>query len=133
MAAAALGAFVMLEFTTSQPLVNLRLLGWREVPVDSRVLGPTSAAGEPWFFQQLLVPDPHLSSDDLERLLYCARKIIENRLDVYAASCSSRVLIYKGMLTSLQLRNYFDDLRDPSLVSAIAVVHSRFSTNVLPR
>ncbi len=106
---------------------------WRQVPVDSSVLGPTSAAGEPRFLQQLLVPDTELSSDDLERSLYCARKIIENRHDVYASSCSSRVLIYKGMLSAPQLRRYFPDLTDERFTTAIAVVHSRFSTNVLPR
>ena len=70
---------------------------------------------------------------DLERALYCARKVIEHSHDVYASSCSSQVLIYKGMLTAPQLRRYFGDLGDERLGSAIAVVHSRFSTNVLPR
>ena len=113
--------------------LGLTSRSWRPVPVDSRVLGPTSAAGEPAFFQQLLVPERGLSGDELERVLYCARKIIENRHDVYAASCSSRVVIYKGMLSAPQLRRYFADLTDERFTTAIAVVHSRFSTNVLPR
>src|ERR1700722_19425887 len=113
--------------------VGLTSLGWREVPVDSTVLGPTSLASEPQFAQQLigcseLSPAPHL-----ERALYCARKVIEHTIDVYASSCSPHVLIYKGMLTAPQLRHYFDDLRDERFTTAIAVVHSRFSTNVLPR
>src|SRR5665213_3979750 len=110
---------------------GLSSAGWRDVPVDSTLLGPTSGASEPRFVQQLIVsPTP---ADDLERRLYCARKILEHTHDVYAASCSANVLIYKGMLSSPQLRLYFDDLRDERLASAIAVVHSRFSTNTLPR
>jgi len=114
-------------------LVSLGLAsaGWRDVPVDSTLLGPTSSASEPRFVQQLIVSPA--AGDDLERRLYCARKILEHTHDVYAASCSSNVLIYKGMLSSPQLRQYFDDLRDERLASAIAVVHSRFSTNTLPR
>ncbi len=113
--------------------VGLASLEWRRVPVDSSILGATSRASEPRFFQQLIAPAPNRDDVDLERALYCARKVIEHRHDVYASSCSSKVLIYKGMLSSPQLRLYFDDLRDERLTSAIAVVHSRFSTNVLPR
>ena len=114
-------------------MVGLRSAGWRVVPVDSTLLGPTSSASEPVFVQQLIVSNGSAPLRDLERALFCARKVIEHRLDVYASSCSSRVLIYKGMLSSPQLRLYFADLRDERLKSAIAVVHSRFSTNVLPR
>ena len=110
--------------------LGLATLAWRDVPVDSSLLGPTSAASEPRFVQQLVVGD---AGGDLERAMYCARKVVEHELDVYAASCSPHVLIYKGMLSSPQLRAYFADLRDQGLTSAIAVVHSRFSTNVLPR
>jgi glutamate synthase (NADPH) large chain len=113
--------------------VGLTTRAWREVPVDSSILGPTSRASEPLFIQQLVVRVNETDEFDLERALFCARKIIEHRLDVYAASCSSKVLIYKGMLSSPQLRLYFKDLSDDRLTSAIAVVHSRFSTNVLPR
>src|SRR5665213_460000 len=113
--------------------VELASLAWRAVPVDSSILGPTSKASEPLFLQQLIVKSDSKSDIDLERSLYCARKVIEHTLEIYAASCSSQVLIYKGMLTSPQLRLYFDDLTDARLTSAIAVVHSRFSTNVLPR
>ena len=113
--------------------VGLRSLAWRPVPVDSTLLGPTSAASEPLFAQQLIAPSSAMTSEELERALFCARKVIEHTIDVYAASCSANVLIYKGMLSSPQLRQYFDDLRDERLASAIAVVHSRFSTNVLPR
>ncbi len=113
--------------------VGLRATGWRVVPVDSTILGSTSGASEPLFVQQLITRHPDSPGVHLERALYCARKVLEHWLPIYAASCSSNVLIYKGMLTAPQLRNYFLDLRDPRLTSAIAVVHSRFSTNVLPR
>ena len=111
--------------------VGLRSAGWRPVPVDSSLLGPTSASSEPRFVMELIVAE----GDDvhLERALFSARKVIEHSSDLYAASCSAHVLIYKGMLSAPQLRNYFADLRDERLTSAIAVVHSRFSTNTLPR
>ncbi len=113
--------------------VGLVSVGWRPVPVHSEVLGPTSRASEPRFVQQLLVRSRSNPAPDLERALYCARKVIEHSADVYASSCSSNVLIYKGMLTAPQLRQYFGDFGDERMRSAIAVVHSRFSTNVLPR
>ncbi len=124
-----------LQATISRVLgeLGLRSAGWRVVPVDSSILGPTSSASEPVFVQQLIVRDAPTTAPALEAALFCARKILEHRLDIYASSCSSRVLIYKGMLSSPQLRQYFADLRDERLTSAIAVVHSRFSTNVLPR
>ena len=113
--------------------VGLASLGWRAVPVDSSVLGPTSSASEPISSSSSSRRTPTNPAPDLERALYCARKVIEHTVDVYASSCSPHVLIYKGMLTAPQLRQYFNDLRDERLTSAIAVVHSRFSTNVLPR
>jgi glutamate synthase (NADPH/NADH) large chain len=113
--------------------VGLVSLGWRDVPVDSSLLGPSSFAAEPFFAQQLIAASASNPAPDLERALYCARKVIEHTIDIYAASCSSTVLIYKGMLTAPQLRHYFADLGDERLTSAIAVVHSRFSTNTLPR
>ena len=113
--------------------VGLTSLGWRDVPVDSSMLGATSRASEPHFVQQLIGLRSRDPACDLERALYCARKVIEHTIEIYASSCSPHVLIYKGMLTSPQLRQYFNDLRDERLSSAIAVVHSRFSTNVLPR
>jgi glutamate synthase (NADPH/NADH) large chain len=113
--------------------VGLVSLAWRDVPVESGLLGPSSSATEPHFEQQLIACEANAVVPNLERALYCARKVIEHRLDVYASSCSSNVLIYKGMLSSPQLRQYFTDLRDERMASAIAVVHSRFSTNTLPR
>ncbi|MFI5036537.1 MAG: glutamate synthase large subunit, partial [Acidimicrobiales bacterium] len=113
--------------------VGLRSAGWRPVAVDSALLGRAAALGEPDFIQEVVVGERPMAPEELERALFCARKLIEHETSLYAASCSSRVLIYKGMLTAPQLRHYFTDLDDPALASAIAVVHSRFSTNVLPR
>jgi len=113
--------------------VGLASAGWRDVPVVSSLLGPTSAASEPFFVQQLLVPTSDGAKANLEGALFAARKVIEHTLNIYASSVSSNVLIYKGMLSSPQVRQYFDDLRNEHLETAIAIVHSRFSTNVLPR
>ena len=113
--------------------VGLRQLGWRDVPVDSsapgRDVGRVRAA---------LRPATDRRATRRRRRTWSARCTARERcsnttLDVYASSCSPHVLIYKGMLSSPQLRQYFADLRDERLTSAIAVVHSRFSTNVLPR
>ena len=111
--------------------VGLTTLGWRVVPVDSTLLGPTSAASEPTFVQQLVAPSP--DNANVQLALYSARKLAEREDGIYASSFSTSQLIYKGMLSSPQLRLYFDDLRNEELRSAIAVVHSRFSTNVMPR
>ena len=83
------------------------------MPVDSSLLGRAAAAGEPDFVQELIVAPPGTAPPTTwNGALFCARKLIEHASDVYAASCSSRVLIYKGMLTAPQLRQYFADLRD---------------------
>ena len=112
--------------------VGLTTLAWRDVPADSSILGPTSAASEPAFVQQIVSLGGGATAA-LDSALFAARRLAEHSHPVYASSCSSSVLIYKGMLSSPQLRQYFDDLRDERLSAAIAVVHSRFSTNVLPR
>jgi glutamate synthase (NADPH/NADH) large chain len=114
-------------------------LGFREVPRDSSVLGEISLAAEPLIRQVLLGAD--MPRAKLERELYIIRKRAENRIRVsgirgrnafYIPSLSTKVLVYKGMLTSLQLGEYFTDLSDERLQSGIAMVHSRFSTNTFP-
>ena len=124
-------ADIRVAIETQFAALGLTTLAWRDVPVDSAILGPTSSATEPYFAQQLVTTTD--SSVHLERAMFSARKIVEHRHNVYASSCAPNVLIYKGMLSSPQLRSYFDDLRDERLAAAIAVVHSRFSTNVMPR
>ena len=118
---------------------GLTLMASRNVPVDSSILGADAAATEPRFLQIFIT-----GCDDrqrLEELLYVVRKRIEFKLEnsdirdrrsCYIASLSTRTIVYKGMLSSRQLRHYFTDLQSPYFSSAIALVHSRFSTNTFP-
>jgi len=113
---------------------GLEVLGWRDVPVDPEgaEVGTTALGCMP-FMSQLFVaaPDHKLAGIDLDRRVYPARKRVE-RTGVYFPSLSSRTMVYKGMLTTMQLPQYFPDVRDDRCVSAIAIVHSRFSTNTFP-
>lgn len=126
-------------------LVNLikeegvNLIGFREVPRNNSIIGEISKAAEPEIVQILVGAD--IPQADLERKLYIIRKRAENIIrnsDIeqksffYIPSLSTKVLVYKGMLTSNQLGEYFLDLNDERLQSAIALVHSRFSTNTFP-
>ncbi|UDY22440.1 glutamate synthase large subunit [Nocardioides sp. Kera G14] len=112
---------------------GLDVLGWRSVPVDPATLGPTALAVMPTF-EQLFVASSgsRRTGLALERLAFCLRRRVEAETDTYFPSLSSRTLIYKGMLTTSQLAEVFPDLRDERIASAIAVVHSRFSTNTFP-
>nr|WP_216653477.1 glutamate synthase large subunit [Nocardioides sp. zg-DK7169] len=112
---------------------GLEVLGWREVPVDPSSLGSTARAVMPTFSQLFVAArGARLSGLGLERLAFCLRKRAERETDVYFPSLSSRTLVYKGMLTPVQLDEVFPDLRDERMASAVAVVHSRFSTNTFP-
>jgi glutamate synthase (NADPH/NADH) large chain len=115
------------------------LIGFRDVPRNNSVIGEISRAAEPEITQILLGSD--IPQEDLERKLYIIRKRTENIIRkselkqksfFYIPSLSTKVLVYKGMLTSMQLEEYFLDLVDERLQSAIALVHSRFSTNTFP-
>ena len=112
------------------------VLCWRRVPVNASGLGATAAGVEPLIEQIILVeegPDQATSPLELDRRLFPLRKQIEHALDeVYLPSLSARTIVYKGMLTSGQVREYFLDLSDPALASAVGLVHSRFSTNTFP-
>jgi glutamate synthase domain-containing protein 2/glutamate synthase domain-containing protein 1/glutamate synthase domain-containing protein 3 len=112
---------------------GLTVLGWRELPVDPDGAGVgATALGCMPYMAQLFVSSPQgLSGIDLDRHVYPLRKRAE-RDGVYFPSLSSRTMVYKGMLTTLQLPQYFSDLRDERCRSAIAIVHSRFSTNTFP-
>ncbi len=118
---------------------GVNLIGFRDVPRNNSVLGEISKASEPEIIQILVGSD--LQQDDLERKLYIIRKRAENVIrnsDInqknlfYIPSLSTKVLVYKGMLTSPQLGEYYLDLNDERLQSGIALVHSRFSTNTFP-
>ena len=121
---------------TSKPIAvdeGLAVLGWREVPTDpdGAEVGATALGCMP-HMEQLFVASPHhLGGIDLDRRVYPLRKRAE-RNGVYFPSLSSRTMVYKGMLTTMQLPQYFPDLRDERCRSAIAIVHSRFSTNTFP-
>ncbi|HZC27307.1 MAG TPA: glutamate synthase large subunit, partial [Actinopolymorphaceae bacterium] len=112
---------------------ELAVLGWRDVPVAPELLGKTSRAEMPGF-RQLFVAGAGeaLRGMDLERRVFALRKRVEKGSDVYFPSLSSRTIAYKGMLTTEQLEPFFPDLSDRRVESAIALVHSRFSTNTFP-
>ncbi len=107
------------------------VLGWREVPVDATQPGSSAREQMP-AFAQVFVAKNGLAGDELERHVYLTRKRIEHETDAYFASLSARVVVYKGMLTPEQLRKFYPDLEDERLESALALVHSRFSTNTFP-
>lgn len=132
---------VACEKILSEAMVSegLEVFAFRDVPVDNTVLGEISKASEP-FMRQVFVSG-NFEQEELERRLYIARKQAENLVrdselvhknTFYLPSLSTRVMIYKGLFTSDQLRLYFNDLRDPKMESAIALIHSRFSTNTFP-
>jgi glutamate synthase (NADPH/NADH) large chain len=108
---------------------GLTLLGWRDVPVDDSMLGKGAKDVEP-VFKQLFVGGA--SGMDLERRAFILRKRAENETATYFASLSSRTFVYKGMLTTPQLSEFFPELTDERMESALALVHSRFSTNTFP-
>jgi len=118
------------------------VLGWREVPIDKTVPGEGAKAVMPRFIQVFIGKSEGLRSDmEFERKLYTIRKQAENLITplcegkggkFYIASLSSKTIVYKGMLTSKQLRDFYLDLSDLDFVSALGMVHSRFSTNTFP-
>ncbi|MBA2739564.1 MAG: glutamate synthase large subunit [Nocardioidaceae bacterium] len=112
---------------------GLQVLGWRELTTDAKTLGATAVECMP-SFAQLVVQDAagERTGIDLDRLAYCLRKRAELELGVYFPTLSGRTLGYKGMLTPEQLTAFYPELVDPRLASALAVVHSRFSTNTFP-
>jgi len=121
---------------------GLELLGWRTVPVDNSCLSEMVKATEP-VHRQVLIGRPKAigNEDDFERRLYLVRKVVSNAIhntykgrDIghYTVSLSCRTLVYKGMFLSYQVGAYYKDLSDPRLISAMALVHQRFSTNTFP-
>jgi glutamate synthase (ferredoxin) len=117
-------------------------LGWRTVPTDNRLIGPTARQSEP-FVRQIFIGRAADLKDDMafERKLYIIRRRAENAIRYsgipgghffYVASLSYKTIIYKGMLNSDQVEHFYPDLVDPSVESALALVHSRFSTNTFP-
>jgi glutamate synthase (NADPH/NADH) large chain len=111
-----------------------RLLGWRTVPTNNAPIGDSAKAVEPVFRQVFIERNSYVRTrEEFERKLYLIRKRIQKTTtDLYFGSFSCNTLVYKGMLSADQMAIYFPDLVDPRIVSALAVVHQRFSTNTFP-
>jgi glutamate synthase (ferredoxin) len=119
------------------------ILGWRDVPTDNSTLGKTAVAAEPFMAQVFIGRNAKLKDEQaFERKLFVIRKIAEQKIRYggkiaggkmfYVSSLSAHTCIYKGMLMSAQVEEYYPDLRDPMVTTALALVHSRFSTNTFP-
>ncbi len=122
---------------------GLEFLGWREVPLDNTTIGKTARSVEPVIKQAFVGAGPDVKDQlSFERRLYCVRKraawgvrragLNKNNESFYTCSLSSKTLIYKGQLMAPQLETYYLDLKDPKMVSALALAHSRYSTNTFP-
>ena len=113
---------------------HLRVVGWREVPIRPDEIGDLAREAMPGF-EQLFVAsngEVELSGIDLDRLTFRLRKRVEHELGLYFPSLSARTLVYKGMVTTLQLEPFYPDLSDERFESTLALVHSRYSTNTFP-
>ena len=111
---------------------GLNVLGWRDVPTNSSSLGKTAVSVMPEFHQLFVSGKNGENGIVLDRLAFCFRKRVEHSLEVYFPSFSSQTIVYKGMLTTGQLEEFFPELSDERVVSPLALVHSRFSTNTFP-
>lgn len=119
---------------------NLELIGWRHVPVNERACGLTARGTIP-VVHQIFIKRDNLSATEFETKLYIVRKLVEKAIReayhtyteaFYICSLSSKTMIYKGQLLARQIPEFYPDLKDPSMVSAIALVHQRYSTNTFP-
>ena len=112
---------------------HLTVIGWRDVPVAPDILGATALGCMPTFSQVFIEgARGRITGIALDRLAFCLRKRAEHEAGIYFPSLSARTLCYKGMLTTDQLDNFFPDLVDVRMASAMVIVHSRFSTNTFP-
>ncbi len=109
---------------------QLEVLGWREVPINPSVLGDLARDAMPTIVQVFVSGEQRELT--LERALFRLRKRSEATLGAYHPSLSSKTIVYKGMVTTLQLEPFYPDLSDPKFSSTLALVHSRFSTNTFP-
>ena len=126
------GADVKREIAKLAEEEGLIILGWREVPINSASLGKTALSVMPEFHQLFIKGAQGETGIALDRLAFCLRKRAEHALDLYFSSLSAQTIVYKGMLTTGQLEEFFPDLSDERVVSPLALVHSRFSTNTFP-
>ncbi len=117
---------------------GLGFLGWREVPVEMRVIGESAALTAPYIQQVLMKKPRHCSTDEFEWRLYLVRKEIEKHVlqtdirDFYIASFSSRTIVYKGLMIATALDKFYPDLKKQSFESSLAIYHQRYSTNTFP-
>ncbi len=130
-----------LAFEKTAEEENLRVLAWREVPTDNTDLGETAKQSQPFIKQVFIAKNDNIDAETFERKLFIVRKRITKLIKrssihlrgmFYVVSLSHKTIVYKGMLTTHQLQAFYPDLQDHSLKSALAVVHSRFSTNTFP-
>lgn len=122
--------------------LRFEILGYRKVPVDNLVIGETARGSEPAIMQVFVAKPAHVKEgEEFERKLYVLRRLItktvqeeikEESADFYFTSFSSRIIVYKGQLTTFQVRQYYSDLQNEKYQSAFGMVHSRFSTNTFP-
>ncbi|WP_236977954.1 glutamate synthase large subunit [Membranihabitans maritimus] len=121
---------------------GFELLGYRKVPVDNEMIGEGSKSVEPRIEQVFVKPKDYIDPKTLERKLYILRKFTGHNIwqtypqtmdEFYICSLSYKTIIYKGQLTTFQVKQYFLDLSDSDFKSAIALIHSRFSTNTIPK
>ena len=117
---------------------NFNIYGWRQVPVNPKVLGKTANQNRPEIAQVLFKKNKELKTNDLERELFVVRKKIEKLArksqykDFYICSFSSRSIVYKGMFLAESLADFYPDLNDKNLTSRFAIFHQRYSTNTFP-
>jgi glutamate synthase domain-containing protein 2/glutamate synthase domain-containing protein 1/glutamate synthase domain-containing protein 3 len=120
---------------------DLTVLGWRDTPIDSDAIGRIARASQPYIQQIFIQRAQGMDQDALERKLYVIRKRVEAEIAAsdlhgknffYLPSLSSRTIVYKGLLLAPQIANFYEDLSDPELASALCLVHQRFSTNTFP-
>ncbi len=129
-------------FNRAAEKLGLEVIGYRKVPVNREDIGPTALSVEPEMEQVFIFCPDHISNpDDFERKLFVLRKyashtinstVRKDNIGFYVASLSYKTVVYKGQLTSLQVRSYFPDLSNKRVVSAFGLVHSRFATNTFP-
>jgi glutamate synthase (NADPH/NADH) large chain len=129
-------------FNRAAEKLRLEILGYRKVPTNAEGIGPTALSVEPEIEQVFIACPDHISNpDDFERKLFVLRNYAthtirntakQDAIGFYVASLSYKTIVYKGQLTSLQLRHYYPDLSNKRVVSAFGLIHSRFATNTFP-
>ena len=120
---------------------GLTVLGWRDTPIDGSAIGRVARGSQPYIEQLFVRAAPGMNEDALERKLYVIRKRAESEVaasdmpdkgDFYLPSFSGRTIVYKGLLLAPQIAHFYKELSDPDVISALCLVHQRFSTNTFP-